>query len=278
MIPRSKNILLSVLLLSGINALAQDSTLISKPLRWNLPQCIEYAKKNNIQINSLRLSQLTSQQEFLLAKAGRLPNLSGSVSQNFTHSNGGNNSGIGASGSGFNASGQYSLNSSVTIYNGNYINNNILQKNIEVESANLSIIQQENDITLQITQAYLTVLLDKETIVSDTSIVNTSNAQVKLEQQRFSVGSVAKKDLIQIQAQNATDQYNLTTAMNTERGDLLTLKQLLLLPTDADFDIDKPDTIVVNKSVTPLKTAEDTTLKNRPRNKERPVGGTGCPV
>jgi len=273
MIFKLKYLLLYISLSSCLSAFAQDSTLINKPLRWNLPQCIDYAKKNNIQINSLRLSQQTAQQEYLLAKASRLPNLSGSASQNFTHSNAGNNSANGGGGSGFGASGQYSLNSNVTLYNGNYINNNILQKNVEVASANLNIIQQENDITLQITQAYLTVLLDKENIVSDTSVVNTSKAQVKLEQERFNVGSVAKKDLIQIEAQNATDQYNLTTAMNTERGDLLTLKQLLLLPTDADFDIPKPDTIILNnQALVPLKSAEDTALKNRPEIKNGQLG------
>ncbi len=280
MILKLKYILSYLLLLGCLNAVAQDSTLINKPLRWNLSQCIDYAKKNNIQINSLRLSQLTAQQEYLLARAGRLPNLSGAASETLIHQNArgnvaivnGNNVVTGG-GSGITTSGQYSLNSNVTIYNGNYINNNILQKNLDVESANFNIIQQENDITLQITQAYLTVLLDKENIVSDTSVANTSKAQVKLEQQRFNVGSVAKKDLIQIEAQNATDQYNLTTAMNTERGDLLTLKQLLLLPTDADFDIPKPDTIILNnKNLVPLKSAEDTALKNRPEIKNGQLG------
>jgi len=280
MILKLKYILSYLLLLGCLNAVAQDSTLINKPLRWNLSQCIDYAKKNNIQINSLRLSQLTAQQEYLLAKAGRLPNLSGAASETLIHQNARGNVAIvngstvvTGGGSGFTTSGQYSLNSNVTIYNGNYINNNILQKNLDVESANFNIIQQENDITLQITQAYLTVLLDKENIVSDTSVANTSKAQVKLEQQRFNVGSVAKKDLIQIEAQNATDQYNLTTAMNTERGDLLTLKQLLLLPTDADFDIPKPDTIILNnKNLVPLKSAEDTALKNRPEIKNGQLG------
>ncbi|HVV53922.1 MAG TPA: TolC family protein, partial [Mucilaginibacter sp.] len=256
------------------DASAQDSTQFSQPVRWNLQQCIEYAKKNNIQINTLRLSQKTAQQEYLLAKAGRLPNLSGAASQNFIHQDkrgnvslvNGNN--VINGGSGITSSGQYSLNSSVTLYNGNYINNNIQQKNLDVQSSNLSIIQQENDITLQITQAYLTVLLDKENIVSDTSVVHTSAAQVKLEQQKYNVGAAARKDLVQLEAQNATDQYNLTNAMNTERADLLTLKQLLLLPTDTDFDIPRPDTIVLNNEATlPLKSVQDTALKYRPEIK-----------
>src|ERR1700748_796412 len=72
---------------------ALDSTLIGKTIKWDLVKCIDYAKKNNIQINSLRLSQLTSQQELLLSKASRLPNLSGSATQNFEHlNNGGRNS------------------------------------------------------------------------------------------------------------------------------------------------------------------------------------------
>ena len=99
------------------------------------------------------------------------------------------------------------------------------KKTCAVQSANLSIIQQENDITLQITQAYLAILLDKENIIFDTDQVNTAQAQVKLEQQRYDVGSVARSALIQLQAQQATDQYTLVNAKNTERGDLLTLKQ-----------------------------------------------------
>jgi outer membrane protein len=269
--PKRKIIISLILLFAGFNYLyAQDSTLIGKTINWDLVKCIDYAKKNNIQINSLRLSALTSQQQYLLAKASRLPNLSGSASQNFEHANknGGssNNNSFtsGGTGSGLTASGSYSLNSSVTLYNGNLINNTILQTNLEVQSANLSVLQQENDISLQLTQAYLTVLLDKENIVYDTDLVNTAQAQVKLEQQRYDVGSVARYALIQLQAQHATDQYTLVNAQNTERGDLLTLKQLLLLPTDVNFDIIKPDTIVAIDTVAAFHDAERSALKYFP--------------
>src|ERR1700733_7892342 len=69
---------------------AQDSTFSGKTITWDLPRCIEYAKNNNIQINTLRLTALTSQQQYLLAKAARLPNLSGLATQNFEHSNNNN--------------------------------------------------------------------------------------------------------------------------------------------------------------------------------------------
>jgi outer membrane protein len=249
---------------------AQDSTLVGKTITWDLVKCIDYAKKNNIQINSLRLSAQSSQQQYLLAKAARLPNLSGSASQNFEHAktNGGNSNNnsftTGGTGSGLTASGAYSLNSNITLYNGGSITNTIQQTNLQVQSANLSVLQQENDVTLQITQAYLTVLLDKENIVYETDLVNTSQAQVKLEQQRYNVGSVARYALIQLQAQHATDQYTLINAQNTERGDLLTLKQLLLLPSDVNFDVIKPDTITPTDSVAEFHTVEQLALNNFP--------------
>ncbi len=272
MLRKSKYIIPLIFLFSGFNALyAQDSTLVGTTIKWDLVKCIDYAKKNNIQINTLRLSQLTSQQQYLLAKAARLPNLSGSASQNFEHSNNNtvsrvdsNGNVLSGGGSSFTASGAYSLNSSVTLYNGNLINNTIQQTNLSVQSANLGIIQQENDVSLQITQAYLTILLDKEEIIYDTDLVNTSQAQVKLEQQKYDVGSVARYALIQLQAQHSTDQYMLVTEQNTQRGDLLTLKQLLLLPTDVKFDIVKPDTITAIDSVAAFHDVEQSALKNFP--------------
>lgn len=273
MLYNRKNItLLTLLLFACFKLHAQDSTLVGQSIKWDLVKCIDYAKKNNIQINSSRLDQKTSQQEYLLAKAGRLPNLSATASQTFAHGNNVTNYN-GTIGSGFTSQGSYGLNSNITIFNGGYINNTISQKNLAVQQSNYTIIQQENDITLQITQAYLAILLDKENITYYTDLVTTSSAQVKLEQQRYNVGSVARKDLIQLQAQAAADQYSLVSEKNTERGDVLTLKQLLLLPTDTHFDVVKPDTIAPTDTVaSPLRDAEQTALQNRPEVKGSELG------
>ena len=277
MLLKLKYILLLPLIAALQYARAQDSTLMGTTQRWDLVKCIDYAKKNNLQINSLRLSQQVSQQQYLLARAARLPNLSASATQNFEHAktNGGNTNGSftsGGNGSGFTASGAYSINSGVTLYNGGLINNTILQANLSVQSANLNVIQQENDVTLAITQAYLAILLDKENIVYDTDLVNTSQAQVKLEQQRYDVGSVARFALIQLQAQHANDQYTLVNEQNIERGDLLTLKQLLLLASDVNFDVIRPDTIVPIDSVTAFHDAERVALNTRPEVKNGVLG------
>src|ERR1700733_4479258 len=127
MLHNKKHITLIILLLIACFKLhAQDSTLVGQSIKWDLIKCIDYAKKNNIQINSTRLSQQTSQQQYLLAKAAKLPNLAASGTQTFAH---GNNvtSYNGTTGSGFTSSGQYALNSAVTLYNGGLLNNTITQ-------------------------------------------------------------------------------------------------------------------------------------------------------
>src|ERR1700742_2286818 len=136
MLYNRKNITLLIILLLGcIKLHAQDSTLVGQNIKWDLVKCIEYAKKNNIQINSTRLDQKTAQQEYLLAKGGRLPDLSASASQTFAHGNNVTNYN-GTIGSGFTSQGAYGLNSNITIFNGGYINNNIAQKNLSVEQSN----------------------------------------------------------------------------------------------------------------------------------------------
>ncbi|MDR3693193.1 TolC family protein [Mucilaginibacter sp.] len=240
-------------LICATTAFSQDSLSVVK---WDLQTCLDYAKKNNIQVSSARLSQQTSQQELILSRASTLPNLYGSATQYLSN----------AKSTGIYGSGSYGLNSSWTLYQGGYIKSDIQQKNVEVERANLSTLQQVNDLTLQITQYYLNVLLDKETIIYQQNVVATSKAQVEQAKKRLDAGSIAQKDVAQLLAQLANDKYTLVTAENAQRQDLISLKQLLQL-TVTTFDVITPDTIISKKAVDNLLTVQQTALKDRPEIK-----------
>src|SRR6476659_683781 len=172
------------IIFSSTKILAQDSSITQTPDKWTLQACINYAKQHNIQMNALRLTQQSSEQDLLQSKAARLPNLSGSVSQFLTGNknansySGNSNSEVGGFQSQANFSGNYSLNSSWVLYNGGYINNDIREKDLLAQSANLNILQTQNDITLQITQAFLNILLAKENIVYVEDIIKTSQSQL----------------------------------------------------------------------------------------------------
>jgi len=241
-------------------------TITASSVKWNLQNCIDYAKKNNVQLNTLRYNQQTAQQQYYLSKAAVLPSLTGSVSQTTGHGNV-QDALSGKYNSQITSSGNYGVSSSWTLYQGGYLKTDIQQKNLSVESANLSVIAQENDITLQITQYYLNVLLDKESIVYNENVVGTSQAQLDQAVRRLAAGSIAQKDVAQFRSQLANDKYNLITAQNAKRQDLLTLKQILVLPPSVTFDIAEPDTIVSKKAIPSLDEVRDYALKNRPEVK-----------
>ncbi len=223
---------------------------------WDLQACLDYAKQNNITINSLRLTAKADEQNLIGSKAAKYPDLSGSISQGITRYNSG---AISSSG--------YGINSSVTLYNGGYLNNDIQSKQLQLLAANLDVEAAQNDITLQITEAYLNILLAKENVVYAKDVVATSEAQVIQGQQRYEAGSLAKKDLLELQAVLANDKYNFTTAENTVRQDILTLKQILQLPSDIIFDVTSVDTIVSTTLVAPLSETQQIAQTRRPEVK-----------
>ena len=251
-----------LLLVCSLSSLAQDTA--ARHL-WTLKDCIEFAKTNNININTAQLSSRISSQNSLQSQAAVLPNLVGAGSQSALYVN---KNGTGRKVA---TNGALGLNSSIVVYNGGYLRNDIKQKNLLVESANLSVLENANDITLQVTQAFLTILLDKETIIFAKDLFNTSKAQLDQANFRYNAGAIAKKDFIQSQAQLAQDQFNLTLAINAERSDKVTLKQLLQI-TDTAFDIAKPDTIINNALVSPLSETQDFADKNRPEVKNAQLG------
>jgi outer membrane protein len=248
---------------------AQVSGNTTLPSVWTIDECINYAKQNNIQVNSLRLTTATNEQNLLLSKAAKDPNLSGTFSPSFTNSNISTfTGGVQAQSSILN---NYSVGSSVVLYNGGYLNNDIKQKNLLVQSSQFDVQAEENSITLQITQAYLSILLAKENIVYLQDLVTTSQAQLDQGQIQYKAGSIAKISLVQLEAQLATDKYNLVSAENSVRQNSLTLKQLLQLPSGYAINIVQPDTVIALSTVTPLEDAQKIALEERPEVKSSQV-------
>ncbi|MFC6100723.1 TolC family protein [Olivibacter domesticus] len=245
----------------ALSSNAQDTQTSAK--WWSLKECLVYAQQNNITLNNLRLAKQSADQNLISAKAAVLPDLNASASQNATHY------GLaqGETSKAINLNGSAGLNSSVTLFNGGTLKAGILQSQLGTEIANLDIAEAGNNLYLQIIQAYTNILLDKETIRYAQDLVQTSQAQTDQMRQQYKVGAVAQKDLIQLQAQLASDQYTLTSAENAERQDKITLKQLLQLPIDNSFDIAKADTSFTLTAIPSLHEVVQEAIAKRPEVK-----------
>ncbi len=237
----------------------QDSILKDLPKQWTLQACIEYAKQKNITLATLRLTQRSTEEDLLQSKAAVLPNLTGTVTQSLINGNS-----TVTSGGGLQTSGNYGVNSSMILYNGGYLKNDIKSKELTVQSANLNIKETENDLSLTITQTFFNILLAKENINSLQSVLITSREQLKQGQIKYDAGGLARKDLLQLQSQVAADEYSLVNATNIYKLNLVTLKQILLLPTIYDFTVSVPDSIPIIQAQAKLSEAQNEAQQGRP--------------
>jgi outer membrane protein len=232
----ARKFIIAITLATGCTTLLQAQT---KPQLWDLQTCIDYALKNNIQVQQSEISVATAKVDLLTAKAARWPSLDGSVTQTFT-----NSQVQGLNGSYRNESsvaGRYSLSSSLTLWNGGKISKTIGKQKLQVAAEQFSANATQNDITVSITQAYLNILYANEAVKIDTQTLESDEAQLKRSKQLLDAGSIAQNDYAQVETQYSSDKYTQTADLNTLDQDKLVLKQLLELDINETINIAFPD-------------------------------------
>ncbi|MBN1927244.1 MAG: TolC family protein, partial [Prolixibacteraceae bacterium] len=215
--------------------------------RWDLNNCISYALEKNLTVNKARLDILSGEADLMQARGQRLPNLSGSVSQTLAGD---------ISPWEMNYSGSLSVTSAVTIYNGGLINNDIERSAKAQELNKLDLEQASNNIILSVTQAYLNALYAKENIDYYTQVLTSSKRQVERATALKKAGSMAYRDVADIEAQFASDRYALVNASNELVLRITTLKQILEIPVEDSFELYFPEE-GVKESLDPLPTRAD---------------------
>jgi outer membrane protein len=221
-------------------------------LNWSIAQCFQYATANNIQITTSRLNALIAEQNTILAQGQRIPTVLASAINTFTNANN-DITGNGALTNQLSSNGVYSVNASIILWNDGFNNNTIQQRHLQAQVANLAVQQLQNSLTLLITQAFLNILLAKENLIYINDVAQTSAARVQQGQLLYNGGSIAKNNLLQLQAQLASDKYLVIQTQNAILQNTLLLKQILQLPSESAFDILTPDTIMVTNAL-PLLT------------------------
>ncbi len=239
--------------------IAQD-----KPKQWDLSACIDYALKNNIQIQEAKINLESDQVSTKQAKAQLLPSLSASISQN---------AGYKPSGSIGTYSGNYGISSSMTLFDGGKTLKNIEQQKLLEESGKYSIIQSEKSIQMSILQTYAKILYADEAVKVYQETEKTSEYQLQRGNEMLRVGSISKADLAQLESQLSSDKYQVVVAQNTLSTARLELKQLLELSPGEEIDIVIPELTDVNvlKPVGSLQSVYETALNVMPQVKSSKV-------
>ena len=206
-----------------------------KPAEWNLKSCIEYARKQNIQIRQSRLSLEESLENTRSAKAQRLPSLSFSSAHNYV------NRPRTEAGDKNSYNGSYDLNSSVTLYQGGQLKKNLQQMELRNQVQALTVEEAENNIELAVTQAFVQVLYADEAVRINANTVEVSKAQRDRGEELMKAGSLSKADFAQLESQYTLDKYQLVVARTSLDNARLELKQLLELDIDDEMKLVIPD-------------------------------------
>lgn len=209
-------------------------------LRWDLAQSIDYAIRNNITVKQSELNQQTAENNLVQSRFSRLPSLSATGSNSLTRG-----TSIDPITSDFVSqtinSTSVGLNSQVTLFSGNKINNTIKQNQLTLDQNSLYVKEAQNNITLQLTEAYLMALYYKEGIATAEETLKLAENQLKRSQALHDAGSLSLSDLSTVKSTYASNNYTLVTAKNAYVQQVLSLKQLLELEPEQILSLTFPE-------------------------------------
>ncbi|SFC28669.1 outer membrane protein [Algibacter lectus] len=207
---------------------------------WSLEDCINYAIAHNISVKDASLNTNLAEVDYSKAKSSRLPDLFGSASQSFSNGNT-----IDPITSSYVTDQIHStnvgINSSVTLFKGNQISNQIKQNKILLEQSIFLEEEAKNSIVISLLENYLQALFSKEDIAIAESNLEASKTEVLRAKARLDAGTIALSDYTESQSQVATNQYNLIAAKNNYQQYIIDLKQLLELTPMDDLEIESID-------------------------------------
>lgn len=221
---------LIIALFTGIFAPAQKI--------WTLQDCLNYAVENNITVKKTVLDKTTTQINYQQQKNNKLPTIYGSSSLGLT-----NGSSIDPITSSFVnqniLSNSFGISANAVLYQGNKLNLQIEQNKMLADQSELYQKQAENNIVLNVLNAYLQALYYYEGIEIANNTVSSSAQELKLTQTKYKNGAISKLELADVETQNAQNQYTVVSSQNLYNQQVLKLKQLLELDPSVDFQIEK---------------------------------------
>lgn len=213
---------------------------------WSLRECCDYAIEHSIPIKQQENQRRQQEVQLSTSRNSRLPDVSASLNQNFSF------------GRGLTADNTYSntntsstslqLGASMPLFTGFQIPNQIKLNQLNLEAATADLEKAKDDIRMKVAQAYVQILYDMEISEVAHRQIDIDSMQVVRLQAFVKNGKASESELSQQRATLANSRLLATQAENNTRLAVLTLTQLLELPTPDGFSVVRPDLPVLSAS------------------------------
>ena len=207
---------------------------------WSLQDCVDYALEHNITIRQSEVALEQKEIELNTAKNRRLPGLNASVSENLSFGRG-----LTADNTYTNSnttSTSFSLGADIPIFQGFDINNGIKLGKLGLEAAVKDLEKAKDDIRVNVAQAYVDILYNQEMLKVAQSQLEHDGQLLEQVVTRRAAGKASDAEVSAQEAALAQSRLSATQADNNLQLSVLTLTQLLELPSPEGFEIEIPST------------------------------------
>jgi outer membrane protein len=239
----------TIALLTGIYFMF-SAFMVSAQNTWSLQECIGYALENNIQIKQQGLNTQYNENLVHQAKSDRLPNLNAGASNNYSFGRSLNNENVYENVNSTALNGY--IQSNVTVFNGFTLQNTVKQNELDLKAALHDMQKAKDDLILNVAASYLEILFAEELTLIAEAQVEVTRQQIERTQKLVDAGSLARGALLEIEAQLAREELQLVNDQNRVQLAYLSLFQLLELPVEKSFTIEKPRLPEIKANVTML--------------------------
>ncbi len=207
--------------------------------KWTLEECIQYAVEHNISVQQIELQRQNAEIDLNTSQMSRLPNLNASMGQDWSFGRTPTKSGLYENTN--QSSTSLSISTSIPLFTGFRINNEIAQNKLTLEAATQNLEKAKEDLSLNIAYLYLEVLFKKELLSVAGQQAEYSREQVSKTKALVDAGKVPLSQLYDIEAQVSRDEVSVIEADNALKLALLDLAQSLELENEQGFDIYVPE-------------------------------------
>lgn len=206
---------------------------------YTLKECIEIALRNNLTVKRSALSLKGADITLDQARYTMLPtlNLSGSSGSNWGRS-------VDPTTNLFidqkidNAN--VSANASLLLFNAFRVMNGIRQSVNDKAAAESDYTKAKNDVILSVITFYTSVIFNQELLQNAQFQLRTTQQQLERTKKLEQAGSVPLGNVLDLEAQDATNELNLVQRENNYNLSLLQLKQALQLPASTPLEVEVP--------------------------------------
>ena len=210
------------------------------PTTWSLEDCINYAIENNIQVQQSELNIETNEVNLLENKLSMLPSLNANTRYWYSWGRSLDDA-LSTYTTNETKQGNLDVSSDVVLFNGLQQQNRIKKSKIDFLVSQHDADKMKDDISLMLTQAYLTILFNKEQLRAAREQLQATNLQISRTEKMVEAGTLARGSLLEIEAQGAREELNIVNYENALSIAYLDLLQILDLPGTTQFDIVVPD-------------------------------------